>query len=193
MSAALEGPQISLDRLEAPPTTQIPPPQQARIYAYTKTDALTSSSNVVASHLPIAHFDALVLFDSSATHCFISLKLNRKLGDSVVKTKKVFKTALPSGDELLSEYCLVGVPIIISGHEVKSNFIVLELKNFDAILGTDFLGENNAMIDCRRNRETFKPVTGKGFTFVGRPLKCDDPAFRTVLFVLLFKTQENLR
>ena len=171
MQAAIEGPQISQGRLEAPPTTQIPPPQQARIYAYTNADALASSSNVVAGQLPIAHFDALVLFDSGATHCFISLELARKLGDIVVKINKVFRTALPSGDELLSEYWLEGVSIIIGGQELKSDFIVLEMKDFDAILGMDFLGENNAMIDCHRKRVIFKPVTGRRFTFEGRPLK----------------------
>ena len=68
MTTALEGPQISLVRLEAPPTTQMPPPQQVRIYAYAHTDALANSSNVVACQLPIAHFDTLVLFDYGATH-----------------------------------------------------------------------------------------------------------------------------
>ena len=72
---------------------------------------------------------------------------------------------------LLSEYCLKEVSIIISGQELKSDFIVLEMKDFDAILGMDFLVENNAVIDCRRKRVTFKPATGKRFTFVGRPLK----------------------
>ena len=91
MPTALEGPQISLGRLQAPTSTQMPPPAQARIYAYTNADALASSSNVVAGQLPIAHLDALVLFDSGATHCFISLELARRLGDSVVKTKKVFR------------------------------------------------------------------------------------------------------
>ena len=108
--------------------------------AYTNTDALASSSNVIAGQLYIAHFDALLLLDSGATHCFILLELARKLGDRVVKIKKVLWTTLPSGDELLSEYCLEGAPIITSGQELKSDFIVLEMKDFDAILSMAFLG-----------------------------------------------------
>ena len=65
-----------IGRLEAPEP-------QARIYAYTKRDAEAGTSHVVTGQISIATYDVISLFDSGATHSFISLELAQKLGDSV--------------------------------------------------------------------------------------------------------------
>ena len=102
---------------------------------------------MVAGQLPIARFDAFVLFDFGPTYSFILLELTTKFDDSIEKTRKVFRMALPSGNVLLVEYCFKRIPIISCGHELKIDFIVLEMKDFDVILGMNFLGENNAIIN----------------------------------------------
>ncbi|GMN59968.1 hypothetical protein TIFTF001_029060 [Ficus carica] len=65
--ARLEGPSITQGRLEAPEP-------QARIYAYTKGDAEAGTSHVVTGQISITTYDAIALFDSSATHSFVSLE-----------------------------------------------------------------------------------------------------------------------
>ncbi|GMN21829.1 hypothetical protein TIFTF001_045559, partial [Ficus carica] len=65
VQAKIEGPSIVQGRLEAPEP-------QARIYAYTKGDAEAGTSNVVTGQISLATHDAIALFDSGATHSFVS-------------------------------------------------------------------------------------------------------------------------
>ena len=44
------------------------------------------------------------------------------------------------------------------------------MRNFNVILGMDFLGKHNAIINYRPRRVTFMPNDGDKFTFKGRSL-----------------------
>ena len=46
-----------------------------------------------------------------------------------------------------------------------SNLIVIERKDFDAILRMDFLRSTSAVFDYRQRRVTFKPIEVKSFAF----------------------------
>ncbi|GMN33363.1 hypothetical protein TIFTF001_044788 [Ficus carica] len=93
----LEGPATSQGRLEAPEP-------QGRIYAYTKEDVQAGPSTVVTGQLPFAQQDAYVLIDYGATHSFTLPKFAKKLGRVSDRIGKIFRTALPSGEILLSNY-----------------------------------------------------------------------------------------
>ncbi|GMN64084.1 hypothetical protein TIFTF001_033161 [Ficus carica] len=71
VQARIEGPSIAQGRLEAPEP-------QARIYAYTKGDAEGRTSRVVTGQISITTYDAIALFDSCATHSFVSLEFTQK-------------------------------------------------------------------------------------------------------------------
>ena len=163
MQPALEGPSITQGRLEFPPP-------QAHLYAYTNVDAMASTSNVVAGQTSLATYDVLTLFDSGATHSFISSKLALSISGSKDRTPKLLRTALPSGEMLLSEFLLKETPITINGVTLHADLIAIEMKDFDVILGMDFLGKNNVIIDCYHRRVTFRPNGGNEFAFKGRPL-----------------------
>ena len=47
------------------------------------------------------------------------------------------------------------------------NLIIIDLYDYDIILGMDFLGKYNAVIDCQRRAVTFKPAGDKEFIFRG--------------------------
>ena len=164
VQAAIEGPQISQGRLEAPEP-------QAYIYAYTKGDAEAGTSNVVTGQLSLAKQDAHVLIDSGTTHSFVSYAFAKKLCRGEERIRKTFRTALPSGDVLLSEYWVRQVPIIICDRELHVDLIIIDLKDFDVILGMDFLGKYNAVINCRQRKVTFTPDGDKKFTYIGKSLR----------------------
>ena len=163
MQPALEGPAISQGRLEAP----VP---QARLYAYTNADAVASTSNVVAGQTSLASYDVYTLFDTGVSHSFISTKLALSISNSYDRTPRLLRTALPSGEILISEFFLRKIPIIINGVMLRADLIAIEMKDFDVILGMDFLGEHNAVIDCYHRKVTFRPNGGEKFAFKGRSL-----------------------
>ena len=86
------------------------------------------------------------------------------------RTPKLLRTALPSGEILLSEFLLKETPITINGVILHADLRAIKMKDFDVILGMDFLGKNNAIIDCYHRRVTFRQNGGNKFAFKGRPL-----------------------
>ena len=47
------------------------------------------------------------------------------------------------------------------------DLIILDMYDYDIILGIDFLTKYNATIECQRRRVTFKPSDNDEFSFVG--------------------------
>ena len=70
---------------------------------------------------------------------------------------QAFKTALPSVEVLLSSHWLRHVLVEIAGRELSADLVVLNLVDYDVILGMHFLGKYNATIDCRKKRVVFQP------------------------------------
>ena len=71
------------------------------------------------------------LFDFGATHSFIYRTLALIISNSKDKVL-ILRSTLPSGEVLMSEFCLKQVPITING--VKA----IEMKDFDVTLRVDF-------------------------------------------------------
>ena len=162
MQAAIEGTPISQGRLEAP---------QAQLFAYTNADTLASTSNVVAGQTLLKSCDVYTLFDSGATHSFISTKLALSLSSCKDRVPSLLKTALPSGEILLSKFYLKQVLITINGVELYADLIAIEMKDFDIILGMDFLAKHNTIINCYHRTVTFKQSGQEKFTFKERILR----------------------
>ncbi|XP_062112898.1 uncharacterized protein LOC133824052 [Humulus lupulus] len=53
------------------------------------------------------------------------------------------------------------------GRELYVDLIVLDLSDFDVILGMDFLSKYGASIDCKRKKVVFAPKGGDPFEFEG--------------------------
>lgn len=59
--------------------------------------------------------------------------------------------------------------MIIDDRELYSDLIVLEIYDYDLILGMDFLGKYNASIECKRRKVVFIAKGEARFEFVGEP------------------------
>ncbi|XP_030544223.2 uncharacterized protein LOC115750806 [Rhodamnia argentea] len=55
----------------------------------------------------------------------------------------------------------------LDGHKGRIDLIVLEMYNFDVIIGMDWLTKQKAIVDCYRRDVQFNPLDGVSFEFVG--------------------------
>ena len=60
-----------------------------------------------------------------------------------------------------------------SGRELFIGMISLDIKDYDVILGMDFLDKHGASNDCRHRRVVFQPNHEEEFEFLGEPNKKD--------------------
>ena len=68
---------------------------------------------------------------------------------------------------MLSSYWLRAVPVVISERELCADLVILDMNDYDVILGMDFLSKYEATINCKAKTISFKPPREEMFIFFG--------------------------
>ena len=127
----------------------------------------TDSKTVVTGQLSSAGTLLSVLFDSGATHSFVSTRVMDRLcrpGSELDRPKVVI---LPRGDQVVSRRGIRALPVTVDGRELHVDVMELEMVDFDLILGMDLLEKYGANIDWKQKTVTFAPEGETPFVFLG--------------------------
>ncbi|KAL0553899.1 hypothetical protein IC582_007803 [Cucumis melo] len=141
-------------------------PHQGRVFATNRTEA-EKAGTVVTGTLPVLGHYALVLFDSGSSHSFISSAFVSHARLEVEPLHQILSVSTLSGECMLSKEKVKACQIEIAGHVIEVTLIVLDMLDFDVILGMDWLAANHASIDCSRKEVTFNPPSMASFKFKG--------------------------
>ncbi|KAL0560765.1 hypothetical protein IC582_001178 [Cucumis melo] len=141
-------------------------PHQGRVFATNRTEA-EKAGTVVTGTLPVLGHYALVLFDSGSSHSFISSAFVSHARLEVEPLHHVLSVSTPSGECMLSKEKVKACQIEIASHVIEVTLMVLDMLDFDVILGMDWLAVNHASIDCSRKEVTFNPPSMASFKFKG--------------------------
>ncbi|KAL0549645.1 hypothetical protein IC582_014132 [Cucumis melo] len=139
---------------------------QGRVFATNKTEA-ERAGTVVTGTLPVLGHYALVLFDSGSSHSFISSAFVLHARLEVEPLHHVLSVSTPSGKCMMSKERVKACQIEIAGHVIEVTLLVLDMLDFNVILGMDWLAANHASIDCSRKEVTFNPPSMASFKFKG--------------------------
>ena len=138
---------------------------QGWVFALTDEEA-SETPTVMTGTLLIDNCYAKVLFDSGATHSFISSNFAKSLqnrhlenfeGELLVRT--------PIGVDARISYKIPMIEINLTRKKLPTEVYVLNVKDFDVILGMDWLETHYVLLDCRRKRIIFQKRREKKFTF----------------------------
>jgi len=130
-----------------------------RVFALTSTEA-TKSGNLILDRCLLFDNNVLVLFDSAATHSFISQECVSRLGLVVQDLGYELAVLTPASGEVITNLVCTECPIEVAGHRFKVNLICLPLEGLDVILCMDWLSDNHIIMDCRRCNVVFPEVDG---------------------------------
>ncbi|XP_052159447.1 uncharacterized protein LOC127776933 [Oryza glaberrima] len=136
---------------------------QARVN-HASAEEAQAAPEVVLGTFPVNSYPATVLFDSGATHSFISKKFPGTHGLSVVELKIPMQVHTPGSDMKTTHYC-PSVTKEIKRSQFLSNLILLESKDLDVILGMDWLTRHKGVIDCASRTITLTNDKGEKITF----------------------------
>ena len=89
--------------------------------------------------LSISGSSAYVLFDTGASHSFITPCFVERSGLELLQLDKLLEVSSPLGSKLLTNSGIQGCVIAFDGHEIIANLILLDVGEFDVILGMDWL------------------------------------------------------
>jgi hypothetical protein len=109
---------------------------------------------------------ALILFDSGASHSFISQKFSAKCQLPFHHTKGSFMIATSKG-KIATNQLNQSVPIQLGSHIIKTTLLVLGLENVDIILGANWKTKHQVVLDvASRIMEINSPICGSFTLFL---------------------------
>jgi hypothetical protein len=115
---------------------------------------------VLTSTFSIRDHPIRILFDSGATHSFISESLVSKLGLYSCHTKDSFVVST-AGGRILSNTITKVVPLQLGSKTFLTNLIHLGLGGLDVILGVNWLAQHRVVLDiATRMIEIHSPTSG---------------------------------
>ena len=139
----------------------------ARAFTLTREETEANPS-VVTGTLFIYSIPVFVLFDSGATHSFISDECVKRLGKQLVTVESGYNVMFPSGATQQTDQVLKSCEVLIEGRKLDADLILLDLSDYDVIFGMDWLSKYGATIDCQRKMIMFQLSEEESFTYVGR-------------------------
>ena len=117
--------------------------------------------------LSIGGVDTHVLFDTGATHSFMSPGLIGK-GFFQIGTGDDPCIVNATGGQVMHSLGLVkDIPVTIQDKVMLVDLVVVPLKNHEVILGMGWLGKNWATLDCHPERAQFESGCGPPIRFQG--------------------------
>jgi predicted aspartyl protease len=108
---------------------------QGRINFTTLTE-LSDGAPVISGKFSVHHKPVVTLFDSGATHSFISNNCGTRIGLDLSSTQGSYMISTP-GEKITSNQMVKSVPIQLGSIEIKTDLVLLSLEGIDIILGTN--------------------------------------------------------
>jgi hypothetical protein len=127
---------------------------------FTTLEELPEGAPIMTGIFSVYNQHALIMFDSGASHSFISQKFSAKCQLAFYHTKGSFMIATPRG-KITTNQLNQSVPIQLGSHFIKTTLLVLGLENVDIILGANWMTRHQVVLDvASRIVEINSPICG---------------------------------
>ena len=127
---------------------------QARVYAVTQQDA-DAAPDVVTSIISILDHDAYTLVDTGSTHSFASKHFLDRFQIETQPLEGRMRVSLPVGDPLFTDRVVRDSRVLIGGQEFPADLVALNMRDFDVVLGMDWLSRHRATLYCYKKKLKF--------------------------------------
>ncbi|GAV91751.1 zf-CCHC domain-containing protein/RVP_2 domain-containing protein [Cephalotus follicularis] len=147
---------------------------KGRVFVLAQT-GVPESTSVVGGTLYIYGFSARVLMDSGASHSFMSARFAYCLDVTPDCMSNILDVSTPTGTSMYTDSVYRGYEMSMAGISLYADLIVLPIRDFDVILGMDWLSAHRARMDCYHKTVDFCLPDGTTFQFKG------DKGFSTLI------------
>jgi hypothetical protein len=113
---------------------------------FTTLEELPQGAPIMTGIFSVFNQPALILFDSGASHSFISQKFSAKCQLPFCHTKRSFMITTPGG-KIATNQLIQSVPISMGSKIFKTTLLILGLEGMDIILGADWMTHHRVVMD----------------------------------------------
>ena len=127
---------------------------QARVYNVTQQDA-DAAPDVVIGIISILDHDAYTLVHPGVTHSFASKPFLDRFQIETQPLGGHMRVCLPAGDPLFSNRVVRDSRVLIEGQKFPADLVTLDMRDFDVVLGMDWLSRHRATLYCYKKEVKF--------------------------------------
>ena len=143
------------------------PQTQARVFAMTRKEAI-DAPEVVTGKILIHGLEAYALIDPGSTHSFISLGMASRLCKKHEPLGFDLNVSTPLGEIVRVNNICRDCLVYIDKAELEANLILLPLREFDVILGMDWLTKHHAIVNCFTKKVIIESPNQPRVMFLGK-------------------------
>ncbi|XP_027348089.1 uncharacterized protein LOC113859544 [Abrus precatorius] len=129
-------------------SSEFKPTTQGKVFAMSGAEA-TKSDELIRGKCVINERLLDVLFNSGATHSFISMDYMKYLGLAVSSMPYNVVVSTHMDKFVMTSSICLGCTIMIHGRTFKVDLICLPLSQLDVVLGIDWSLSNHVLLDCK--------------------------------------------
>ena len=139
--------------IPAVPVAQHPPAAdrqiQGIVYALTTAEA-EQGDGTIQGILSLYGYDVRALFDTGSTHSFIALHIVDYIPHSRISLPYHLIVSTPGDRIMIAREMFENCEIEVHDKKLLGDLVILDVRDFDLILGMDWLSRHYARVDCRR-------------------------------------------
>jgi hypothetical protein len=113
---------------------------------YTAMEDILEGEQVLTGTFSLNRYPAVVLFNSGATHDFITKACTQRCQLSIHHIDTPYLISTP-GVRVVTKQTIMHAPLNLAGRLYKPSLIVLDDKGLDIILGMDWIRAHKALLD----------------------------------------------
>jgi hypothetical protein len=148
---------------------------------FTTMSDIPEGASVLTGTFSINDIPVKILFDSGATHSFISEKLIGKMGLMGSHTNPAYKIITPGG-QITSSTLICGVRLGLGSKIFPTNLIAISLEGMNVILGMDWMTQHKVVLDLSdRVVEINSPTVGHTTLYLPFKDGTDSCAYVTII------------
>ena len=134
---------------------------------HVSVEEVEAQPDAVIGKFLVKSFTALVLFDTGASHSYISRGFVDKYNLPTQTLRSPMLVTSPGAEYMATQGCF-RIPLAIGRHVFPTDLIVLESQGLDVILGMDWLSMYGGNIDCASKSILLTTPEGKRIKYVSR-------------------------
>nr|KYP53511.1 Transposon Ty3-G Gag-Pol polyprotein [Cajanus cajan] len=169
------------------------PKTVGRVFALSGAEA-SRSENLIQGTCFIAETPFVVLFDSGATHSFISVSCVQKLNLPVSLLDFDLVVETPTNGPVTTSLVCLKCPLTVSDKQFLVDLICLPLSQLDVILGMDWLSSHHVLLNCFEKSISFGECKSTEFLSAADIKTClkDNEKVYMILASLTLETDSKL-
>ena len=123
--------------------------------------------DVIVVKFSIFETNVYALIDPGSTHSYVCTSIPSLGSLPKSETEYDILTTNPLGHSVIVNRVYRDCLIRIQEYEFPRDLIELSFREFDVILGMDWLSQHQVVVDCRMKRVTLRTPSGEEVTFIG--------------------------